>query len=273
MNKEAIYVFEPAVNRKVITANHIFYTIPEKHPDRILNEHDIFYVIDGQETVFLEDQEYYLNTGDVMLLPAKYHHYGRQLYKPDTHAMYIHFSTERRDYKAGENDVIPANSLMLPVSMHINSREVFDYFQKIVKIYLSNLPHKDLRCSALLNLLLFELSEGYRQKDYKHNEIIDEVLALIANHPQKFYSITELSKFSGLCPKSLTSYFMAVTGQSVHRYQMNNKLEQVAILLINKHFSNLKTIAINFGFYDEFHLGASFKRKFGVSPVRYSRSH
>jgi len=265
-----MYFFESSVTRNVITANHMFYTIPERHPDRTLNMHDIFYVIDGQESVYFEAVEYFINPGDVMLLPGKYHHYGKRLYKPDTHAMYIHFNMEKTDHKINKNEEVTTDTIIMPVFMHTNNRDVFNYFQTITKIYLSNSHNKVLRCSSFLNLLLIELSENYKQLNMKHNDIIDDVLMLIYNHPQKFYTIPELAKFSGLCSKSLTSHFKSVTGQSIHKYQMNSKLDQIAALLKSHTFSNLKALAQNFGFYDEYHLSFCFKRKFGISPVRYS---
>jgi AraC-like DNA-binding protein len=138
-------------------------------------------------------------------------------------------------------------------------------------VYRSNLSYKTLRCSCLLNLLLTGLADEAKQRDVKNDQIIENVLALITNHPHKFYSISELVKFAGICSKSLTAHFKRATGQSVHKYQIETKLEQVAILLQNGSFSSLKALSINFGFYDEYHLNTCFKKKFGISPVRYSK--
>jgi AraC-like DNA-binding protein len=88
--------------------------------------------------------------------------------------------------------------------------------------------------------------------------------------PDKFYPIGELEKFTGLSKKSLTSRFRELTGKSIHKYQMDNKLENVAALLRSKNFSNIRNLASDFGFYDEYHLGKCFKKKYGISPYRYS---
>jgi AraC-like DNA-binding protein len=78
-------------------------------------------------------------------------------------------------------------------------------------------------------------------------------------------------KITGLSRKSLMSNFRKTTGQSIHQYQMNNKLEQIAALLRSGAFSNLRGLALDFGFCDEYHLGKCFKKKYGISPRRYSR--
>jgi AraC-like DNA-binding protein len=51
---------------------------------------------------------------------------------------------------------------------------------------------------------------------------------------------------------------------------MNGKLEQIAALLRSGTFSNIRSLASDFGFYDEYHLSKCFKKKYGISPYRYS---
>jgi AraC-like DNA-binding protein len=91
------------------------------------------------------------------------------------------------------------------------------------------------------------------------------------NDPDKFYTLKELEKFTGLSRKSLTLHFRDITGQSIHKYQMNDKLEKIAALLRSGSFSNIRSLALDFGFCDEYHLGKCFKKKYGISPRRYSR--
>jgi AraC-like DNA-binding protein len=53
---------------------------------------------------------------------------------------------------------------------------------------------------------------------------------------------------------------------------MDYKLDRIANLLKARSYIGLKNLAINFGFYDEFHLSSSFKKKFGVSPGRFGKN-
>jgi AraC-like DNA-binding protein len=264
------YCFDFLSDRTLIEANHIIYTYPPVHPDRTMDIHDLFYVLEGQERVWLENEEIISNTGDVVLLPAHYHHYGLIPYKANTHAIYVHFVTAGKDRPVRKNETVSSNTIVVPTYLHVSNLKIFQYFQDLVNIYRSSSPHKALKCSATLNLLLAELSDAYRQHDTRNNQIIDDILAFLANHPHKFYKISELSKYAGVCPKTLTSHFMKATGQTIHKYQINDKLEQIKAMLRNQH-TNLQFLAINFGFYDEYHLGSCFKKKYGISPVRYSR--
>jgi AraC-like DNA-binding protein len=236
-----------------------------------MDVHAIFYLIDGQITVILNGEEYCANPGDVVFLPAYHHHYGRKFYKPNTRVYYVHFETKSEDRSIIDQNFQDSKEMILPVWQHINNPIIVDYFQNLVASYVSHSPHKKIRCTAFLNLLLTELSDDYKQKDIEKNPIVEDVLAFLESHPQKFYTISELAKYAGLSPRSLTSHFKKITGQSIHRYQMDHKLDHIALLLPSHVYPNLKSIALNFGFYDEFHLITSFKKKFGISPVRYGK--
>ena len=49
------YGFVPSNGREVLAAHHVVYIRPSVHPSRTLDYHDLFYVIDGQESVWLEN--------------------------------------------------------------------------------------------------------------------------------------------------------------------------------------------------------------------------
>ena len=52
-------------------------------------------------------------------------------------------------------------------------------------------------------------------------------------------------------------------------YQMDLKLEMVKEFLIHQPQAKLHEAAVNFGFYDEFHLSKAFRKKYGQPPSKY----
>jgi AraC-like DNA-binding protein len=262
-----IYGFKPTNNRKIIATSPRLYIQPEVHPTRLLDFHDTFFMIDGQWSVLLEDEKIQLGPGDIAVLPAGHRHYEDKLCTANTRTIFIHFEAKKEDHQIKEN--IDNTYIFVNSFTHPDTPRIFTYFQEITRTFGTNLNQKDLRCSALLSLLLAELSESYTQIGIKRDKLILELLDFIIDKPNKFFSITELAHESKLSPKSLTLRFRAETGQSVHKYQMNNKLDQIAAIMRNNSYTSLKNLALNFGFYDEFHLSASFRKKFGVSPINY----
>jgi AraC-like DNA-binding protein len=151
----------------------------------------------------------------------------------------------------------------------VESLKIFQYFQDIVRIYWSDLPHNDLRCSAIMSIILEELADVCSRPQELGSEAILKAQTLIAEHPRTFYSISGLAKECNMGVRSFSSKFKAETGQTVHTYQMNGKLNRIAELIRSEDNVSLKSMAANFGFYDEFHLSKAFKKKFNVSPTQY----
>jgi mannose-6-phosphate isomerase-like protein (cupin superfamily) len=142
-----IYGFEAVEDRRVIESSPMLYISPEAHPTRLLDYHDVFYVVDGNWGVILEKEEIVLKSGDLALLPAGFHHYGRRLCSPKTRTIYIHFMAKK-------GDRIPKRkkhtALLIPSYSHPESGKVLEYFEDIMRTWRSGLSHRDLRCSVLL---------------------------------------------------------------------------------------------------------------------------
>jgi AraC-like DNA-binding protein len=264
-----IYSFMIDGDREVIDCSHVFYTEPEKHPTRLLDFHDILYLVDGRWNILIEKEELQIGPGDVVVVPAGLHHYGDWLCSPNTKIMYVHFRVKKGDGpQIGDEETL---KLPVPCLTHVDNTQIYSILQDILKTFHSNLPYRGLRCSALLSLILCELSNQYTKAKTKQDKQILDIIEYMQEHSTHFFTIDELAVEAGLSPKSLTSRFKAETGQSIHKYQMNRKLEQIALMLQYNSHTSLKNMAYNFGFYDEFHLSSCFKKKFGVSPSNYGR--
>jgi AraC-like DNA-binding protein len=149
---------------------------------------------------------------------------------------------------------------------------VLQYFLDITRMYSSTGPHRSECYSALLYILLAELDEIYRYKGEKHDRIILDLLRLMSEYPDRFFTIKDLAETAKMSPKSLSTRFRKEIGQSPHKFQMDRKLERVESLLRIQSYQSLKNLAYDFGSYDEFHLSSSFKRKFGQSPTKYNKT-
>jgi AraC-like DNA-binding protein len=265
-----VYSFEADGVYRVIKTNLVHYIRPEPHPARLLDFHDIFYLVDGHWSVVFENEEFSLTAGDIILLPARLRHYGRQFCRKNTRLYYIHFKMEQTDHLFSNLNEDVNHRLLVQIHTHDNGSLV-RYFQDIFRFFHSNGYYKERRCSAILYLLLSELNDVSNQKRQKHDQLILEVINFLAEWPQKFFTIQKLSDKWNISPKTLTSRFRRETKISLHKYQINKKLEQISSILETSSFNSLKNLANNFGFYDEFHLSAAFKKKFGVSPSQYKK--
>jgi AraC-like DNA-binding protein len=248
----------------------MLYIKPQKHPTRFAPDyHDLVYLIEGTWGVQLEGEEIELRPGDTAMLPAGFHYRGSSLCSPNTRTIYIHFEAKKGDRPLDEKN--KKQNLPILSHTHQDSGMVIGLLQELIKTIRFDQPHRTMRCSTILNAIIFLLADSYTGTGLKRDAQISRLLGLLIDRQDKFFSIPELAGEAGLSRKSLTSRFRAETGQSVHQYQMNSKLDQIAVILKLDYYVNLKNIALNFGFYDEYHLSSCFKKRFGLSPIKYKQ--
>ena len=82
------------------------------------------------------------------------------------------------------------------------------------------------------------------------------------------YSLSELTALLEISSKTLNKRFRRATGQTACQYQMDFKLEMVRTFLLEHPNIPLRSVAQNYGFYDEFYLSRMFKKKYGIPPSK-----
>ena len=92
------------------------------------------------------------------------------------------------------------------------------------------------------------------------------LLTSLRSNPERFYSVSDIAHKFYISEKTLNKRFKLVYDKTFYAWQMEQKLDMVYQALQNNTELTLKEAAVNFGFYDEFHLSRAFKKKFGVAP-------
>ena len=98
--------------------------------------------------------------------------------------------------------------------------------------------------------------------------MLEQVRQKIYSNPQVFFSAPEMAAEFYICPRTLNNRFRASCNQTFAAYQMDLKLEMVREFLSHQPDAKLHEAAVNFGFYDEFHLSKAFKKKYGYPPSK-----
>jgi AraC-like DNA-binding protein len=84
-------------------------------------------------------------------------------------------------------------------------------------------------------------------------------------------SLNELAKQVGLNIKKLKSDFKDFYGAPVFTFLLNYKMDLAKNLLIENKY-NVNEIAAKLGYSSSSHFIAAFKRKFGITPKKFSNS-
>ncbi len=259
--------------RQISVANYTHYINGFLHPDRIMDEHDFVYIIDGEWEIMQNQTSYFVQKDDVIILHAGEHHYGMKECTPNTHTMYFHISASTDDIF---NAVSPEKPLLDTVIHTQTSPRVKMIFQEIIAVWHENTPprtHMNLKLDYFFNLLLIELLECMQSVDSRPSILARQISTIIAQNPQRFYKTTDFVELFHVSDKTLNKHFQSAYQRSIYRYQIEEKIKLVEQFIIDHPDAKLQTVAMNFGFYDEYHMGKMFKKYTGTTPGAYRRLH
>lgn len=242
------------------------------HPDRIMTEHDLFYVVRGQWEVWQGEACYTLSQGDALLLAAGAHHYGRTRSSSDCETIYIHFSVHPDDRLMNTAEQSPSpEAFVLPVcSRYASATPVYGLFSRVVESYWSKDIYAAFQAEAYLSVLLAEMTKArWTNQLAAEKEVqVDKILLMLDINSERFYAAEELAEAIGVSSRTLQKYFQDVLGMPVHRYQLQHKLARAREMLLQAPEIPLAEVAERLGFCDEYHFSKQYKKQYGVSPKR-----
>ncbi len=231
------------------------------HPDRIMQEYDFLYMVNGSWEIIENDVCYPVREGQLLILEPGLHHYSKEKCSPHMRNMFLHCPPLPGDGTSGDNS-IPLNKLTDCTS----APQIARLFRAIIETYWNRKDdYTGYRLSNLFELLLLELSTCGRET-LPADPLIKEILHLFFNNCERFYTLEELAKLFGIGSRSLGIRFKQATGTTLHQYQLALKLNMIHELLPANPTRGLRDIALSFGFYDEFQFSKLYKRQFGCPP-------
>lgn len=269
------YAFELSAQRKIVESNYNTFVNPLLHPNRVMQQHDFLYIVDGEWEIALEKEGqceiFSIQEGDLIILPAQIHHYGTKPCSPNARNMYLHAKTLRGDHPVYKEEVQIAgqNYVVLPTVIHCRNRiEISRYFSEIITACWGDAVYRAQRLSRLFDLLLCELGELQTavSATSQCTAFVNEIARFLRANPELFFSVSEISRKFHVSEKTLNKRFKSIYHKTFYAWQMDQKLDMVYQSLHNNVDITLREVAINYGFYDEFHLSRAFKNKFGVAP-------
>lgn len=259
--------------RTVSVANYTHYIQGFVHPDRILDEHDFVYIMNGVWDICQNDNTWHVEQDDVIILHGGQHHFGHQDCSPGTHTMYFHISTVPGDSFSCPNNQA-AEGVTLETVIHCRSHpRVRLLFQELIAIWFEASPCASCKLNHLFSLLLWELADCSAGSCPTSDPLVLQAMSTLAMNPQKFYRLAELADILHLSEKSLNKRFQAAFQKTVYQYQVEEKIRIVCQFLLDYPDAKLRTVAENFGFYDEYHMSKLFKKYAGISPGLYRRQN
>lgn len=240
---------------------------------RILEEHNIIFVLEGSVKIMRNDTPIILNKDDIIVLHAGQEHTAVAITE-GARIFYMHFQALEEDKILQDipDNIIDGEYIVLKDHFFCtNTQNLKHIFDKMISIrfLIDKGTLKMYGMSSYLDVLLYELKGIMDGSDHASNSLINIALRTIAAHPKKFYSLEEMASTLQCSKKTLEKKFKQISGYTFHQYQLHKKIESVFLDLKANPNTALKLLASKYGFYDEFHLSKCFKKVLGVSPMEY----
>lgn len=259
-------ILDSTVKRTICTCNYNQH-ICTTHPDRIMEEHDLIYIREGNWEIYQDDLAYTVGPGDAILLHSGYHHYGNLPCNGVVKTFFVHFSSTEKD-RVGQALEHTSALYSFPIVVHCQDKpSIALCLSQLIHAYWSDDIYSRQMAAAYLDLCLCDLSRPAKSNT-KNASLVEDIEQQITMTPERFISNTEFATKYGYSVRTISSKFKQYTGQSLHAWQMKVKCQMAHELMTYDSSLTLKEVASAYGFYDEYHFSKCYKKIYGCPPGR-----
>ncbi len=239
------------------------------HTHHYHNFYEVYYMVEGKGTYFINDQTYDIVSGDIIFVPPNIIH-----------------STDYGD-KEHERILLEFSEHMIPKFLKDRfhdipnlyrhpgvAREVYLILREIEREYKNPDDFSTHEISCLISHLLTILIRNLSAVKVVHSRdaVISEVVAFIKENYQSDITLKQLANMHFISPEHLSRTFKKETNFGFNEFISLVRLQKAEQLLREREKRSISEIAYSCGFNDSNYFSDKFKRTYGISPLQYSKS-
>lgn len=224
---------------------------------------EIVYILTGERTVLIDSHEYPEPTGSLTLVfPFQLHGY---LGGSGQHNVIC----VNPQYLFGYCDILLS---CIPSEPVLRADMLPERAAKLLSVLMDTTRPKDqTQANALITALLAELFEPLGLRQRGDCSMSNEILPIVSKHcRESAFSLTALSKMTGIGERTLSDYFTKSFGMSFGSFIRKYRVNLACSMLREAGRPTMTEIAFDCGFSSVRTFNRCFREEYGMSPTDFS---
>ena len=260
-----------------LSEGKMFFYSSRRRYGTVMNSHhyhdskfEIYYMVSGKCSYFIDDKSYDVLPGDVVLIPEGTIHktdYGKEEHSRLLIECSSGFIPEEVRPKIAELSYVYRNPDV--------TRDIFLLLKKIGEEFSHPDELTENALTAYMRILFSTLvrSENSAERPDSKNQMIEEVVSYLKENFSQEISLSAMAKLCFVSPEHLSRTFKKETGFGFSEYLTLLRLRQAEYMLKEGDEYSISEIAYRCGFNDSNYFSDKFKKTYGTSPLKYSKDY
>ena len=236
------------------------------HSHHFHDIYEIYYMVSGKCQYLIDEREYDINMGDVVLIPEGVVHKTKYGEKPHRRLLIecsIHFIPEALKEKITSTVFLCRSSR--------ETQQIYEFLQKIEAEYKRGdyLTQESLKSYMSLLFITLARSENTIGLGETKNPIISKTVSYIKTNFNSDITLSEVAKEHFISPEHLSRTFKKEMGVGFSDFLTMVRLQNAENMLKIQDNRSISEIAYSCGFNDSNYFSDKFKKAYGVSPLKY----
>ena len=272
--------FEQRQNMKTSSYEIFHYNEPMMEEVEVHNHdfYEIFFLISGNISYWMEGEVYHPENGDIMLIdPMMLHRPVIPPDEPSYERIVMWIQKKYLDsFSVGEMRLSSCFEKKSTCLIHLNSKqraELTEKFSELIREYYSTDYGASVYADGLFMQIMVELNRlGMKSSKALYTEnsspLVSKVVEYIGEHFEEELSLDMLAEKFFVSKYHLSHEFSNKVGTSVYRYILLKRLTAAKRMLMND--ATPGEVCIRCGFKDYTSFFRAFKAEYGISPREYT---
>ncbi len=230
----------------------------------------IYLIMEGEGCIHCNNTTYYPSAGDLVFIPKK-SLTGYSSSPTNTYRKYwCHFDADVLSIPLGQY-------MSFPLVISVEDTSTFEnIFTQLIKFHHSDNMLDLLKAKSLLFELIYmyllNCQSRLLPKDSASNSVMYRLEQYIDDNLHKKITLSELAQHVHLNPNYLCTLFASTFGLTPIEYINAKKLNRAQCLLRDNE-NTIEEIAYQLGFSSPYYFSSVFKKRMGVSPSQFRKTH